>query len=113
MTLQTKLETFSGILAGAVNNLYHYWRPNMKAPYCVWAEDGEGGSFHSGNTKSEQAVAGSLDYYTKTEFDTVVDTIQSLLNSTDAGITISWRLNTVDYEEETNLIHWSWEWVIA
>lgn len=113
MTLQAKLEAFGGILAGAVNNLYHYWRPNMKAPFCVWAEDGEGTSFHSGNMKTEQAVAGSLDYYTKTEFDPVVDAIQALLNTTDAGITISWRLNTVDYEEETNLIHWSWEWVIA
>ena len=22
-------------------NAYHYWRPQMQAPYIVWAEDGE------------------------------------------------------------------------
>lgn len=112
MTLQTKLSTFGEILAEVVENLYHYWRPNMKAPFAVWREDGENTSFHGNNHKEEQAVAGYLDYFTKTEFDPVVDTIQATLNSV-TDITVAWRLNTVDYEEDTNLIHWSWEWVIA
>ena len=112
MTLQTKLRTFAEILADVFDNLYHYWRPNMTAPFCVWAEEGENTSFHGNNRKGEQAIAGYLDYYTKTEFDSTVDTIQNTLNEV-TDITVAWRLDSVDYEEETNLIHWSWEWVIS
>jgi len=112
MTLQQKLRTFGELLADSVDNLHHYHRPNMTAPFCVWAEDGESESFHANNSKKEQAIVGTIDYYTKTEYDTVVDTIQATLENAD-DLTVAWRLNTVDYEQETNLIHWSWEWVIA
>lgn len=111
MMLQTKLERIGEALAAAVNNVYHYWRPNMSAPFCVWGEDGEDDSFNANNRKKEQSISGYVDYYTKTEFDPVVDTIQETLNGFE--FPFGWRLATVDYEEETNLIHYSWEWVTA
>lgn len=112
MTLQTKLSTFGGILAENISNLYHYWRPDMSAPFCVWGEDGEPSSFSGNNRKGEQAISGYIDYYTKTEYDTVVDTIQNTLN-TITDFPVGWHLDSVMYEEETNLIHWSWTWVIS
>ena len=88
-------------------NVYHYQRPQMKAPYIVWAEDGEEDSFEANNHKAEQTLYGTLDFYTKTEYDPVADAIQEALNALD---NLSWRYDSTDYEDETGLIHHSWEW---
>lgn len=90
--------------------VYHYWHPRLEAPYCIWAEEGEGDSLHTGNHKSEQVITGTIDYYTKTDFDPMVDTIQETLNTIE---NLGWNLDTVIYEDETNLIHFSWNWEIA
>lgn len=90
--------------------VYHYWRPRLEAPFCLWQEDGEGDSLHSNNKKSEQVITGSIDYYTKTEYDSMVDNIQEALNNAEC---VAWNLDSVDYEEETNLIHYSWSFEIA
>jgi nucleosome binding factor SPN SPT16 subunit len=51
-------------------------------------------------------MAGTIDYFTKTEFDPIVETIQEKLNSID----IAWRLNSVQYEKDTGYIHYEWAW---
>lgn len=108
MSLLTKIrDALTGIEGLAV---YHYWHPRLEAPYCIWAEEGEGDSLHTGNHKSEQVITGTIDYYTKTDFDPMVDTIQETLNSIE---NLGWNLDTVIYEDETNLIHFSWNWEIA
>lgn len=90
--------------------IYHYWRPRMEAPFCVWQEEGEGDSLHSSNHKQEQALTGSIDYYTLDEFDLMVDAIQDAINKIE---NLGWMLSSVDYEDETNLIHYSWSWEYA
>lgn len=90
--------------------VYHYFRPQMKAPFCVWAEDGEDIALWSGNHQQEQAVSGTADYFTPTEYDAMVDTIQDALNGIE---NCGWRLESVQYEDETNLIHFEWTWRIA
>ena len=85
--------------------VYHYWRPNMQAPFCVWAEDGESSSLQANNHKREQAIGGTIDYFTKLEFDEMIDNIQKALNEVEG---LGWRLNSVQFEEETNLIHYEW-----
>lgn len=110
MTLQSKLEALADALGELGVNVYHYWRPQMQAPFIVWAEEGEDDALHANNRKSEQSVSGSIDYFTKTEFDAVVDTIQDTLNSFDFAL--GWRLDSVMYEDDTNLIHFSWDFVI-
>jgi len=72
-------------------------------------EDGENNSFHSDNHKQEQKIAGYVDYFTKTEFDTNVDVIQDILNAEP----VAWSLRTVDYEDQTNLIHFRWWWEVV
>lgn len=114
MTLQQKLERIGTALVAAVgDNVYHYWRPNMTAPFCVWAEDGEDESFWSSNVKREQAVGGVVDYYTKIEYDTTNDDIQEALNGLSAEMPFTWRLDSVQYEEDTDIIHYQWRWSVA
>lgn len=114
MTLQQKLERIgTALVAGVGSNVYHYWRPNMQAPYCVWAEDGEDGSLDADNQKQEQAIGGYVDYYTKTEYDPMLDTVQDVLLGLAADMPFSWRLDSVQYEDETNMIHYQWLWSVA
>ena len=89
--------------------VYHYWRPRLEAPFCIWAEDGEGDSIHTDNRKEEQVISGTIDYFTKTEFDVMADNIQQALNESE----IAWELSSVDYEDETNLIHFTWSFEVA
>lgn len=86
--------------------VYHYWHPRLEAPFCIWAEDGEGSSIQANNHKAEQVVSGTIDYFTLNEFDVMIDTIQDKLNETE---NVGWRLLSVQYEPETNLIHYEWE----
>lgn len=90
--------------------VYHYWRPRMEAPFCVWQEEGEGDSLHTSNHKQEQVLTGAIDYYTLDEYDPMVDSIQEAINKVE---NLGWTLSSVDYEEETNLIHYSWSWEYA
>lgn len=88
----------------------HYWRPKLKPPYCLWAEDGEADSLHTNNRKSRQVITGTIDYYTLNDFDENIEKIQNVLNEIE---TCGWMLNSVQYEDETNLIHYEWRWEIA
>lgn len=83
-----------------------HYRRTAKPPFLVWTEDGESTSLHANNHKQEQAIRGYIDYFTKTEFDQTVDDIQETLNGED----VAWSLDSVDYEEETMLIHYRWSW---
>ena len=84
---------------------YHLFKPaTVKAPYAVWQEDSEGQSFHAGNRKAEQVLTATVDYYTLSEFDSMIDSIQVAFNDAE----IAWRLNSFQYEPETNLLHYEW-----
>lgn len=92
-------------------SFYHYKRPeNVTSGYGVWAETGEAESFNSDNRKSEQQLTGYLDYYTLNEFDPVLDQIQDALSRLSCG---AWSLNSVQYEDETNLIHYEWSFNVV
>lgn len=108
MTLRDKLMTFAVNLTAVSSDVYHYFRPPKKpAPFIVWHEDAEEGSFSAGNRKAEQIIHGRVDLYTKTEFDPLADDIQSALLNLDG---CGWVLDSVQYEDETGLIHLSWQW---
>ena len=106
MSLQSKAEKISTALTGITGlSCYHLFKPaSVKAPYAVWQEDSEGKSFYANNNKAEQVLEATIDYYTKTEFDTMVDSIQDALNEAE----FSWILNSFQYEDETKLIHYEW-----
>lgn len=110
MTLTEKLRVVSTALTQISVNFYHYTRPvSQKAPYGVWQEDREDTSFYSGNSKTEQQIHGTIDLYTLQEFDHAIDEIQEVLSKNSR---IEYALNSVQYEDETKLIHYEWDfWV--
>ena len=109
--MQEKLSKIKDALTSIENlKVYHYWRPRLQAPYLIWAEEGEGDSLWTSNHLQEQVIKGTVDYFTKTELDPIVDTIQEKLNGVES---LGWNLEAVQYEDETNLIHYSWYFEIA
>lgn len=106
--LQAKLRQIGAALATITPNCTHYFRTE-NFPAIVWAESGEEDSFNSDNKKSEQRIIGTVDLFTKTEFDTLIDDVQEAL--TDLGLT--WYLESVQYEDETKVIHYEWSWGVT
>lgn len=86
--------------------VYHYYRAEAADKYIVWSETGEETSFNADNHKHEQQLTGVVDFYTLDEFDPIADEIQTVLNGEEVG----WRLISVQWEEETGLIHYQWGW---
>lgn len=106
---QSKLHAFGVALNNALPDIvYHYERPAGVFPVLIWQEDFEATSFNSDNIKAEQAMHGTIDYFTKQEYDPAIDTVQETLVS----VGCSWRVNSVQYEDETGLIHYEWEFEV-
>lgn len=90
--------------------VYHYIAPDSTAaPYITWAEDGQGDSLHSNNTMTAQAITGAVHLFTRAEYDPLFDKIQKVLRLRQ----IPYRLNSVQYERDTGLIHYEWVWEVA
>ena len=106
--LQEKLRQIGVALAEITENCTHYYRTD-KFPAIVWAESGEDVSFHSDNQKSEQRIIGTIDLFTKAEFDTLIDDVQTTLET----LGLTWMLESVQYEDETNVIHYEWSWGVT
>lgn len=73
--------------------------------YFVWQEDGAA-DFQAGNRHAEKAVTGSTDLFTKREFDPWKDEFEASLNNSR----LSWRLESVQFEEDTGFWHYEWVW---
>lgn len=84
--------------------VFHYFAHQQPDQYIVWAEDGQGQAGHGDNSMTTQTIQGTIDYFTKTEFDSTFNQIQEKLNTLD----LAWRLNSVQYEEDTKYIHYEW-----
>jgi hypothetical protein len=86
---------------------YHYAPPeNVRGNYIVWAEDGETATIWADNVKKAKGSAGTVDYFTKTEYDPNIAAIEALFNV----LKIGWKLNSVQHERETGYIHYEWVW---
>lgn len=92
--------------------VYHYQRPSRESldRYVIWAEQNEVSSFLVNNRKSEQQVRGTIDLFTQIEFDPAVDGIQEALDEAEH---VTWELYSVQYEDETALIHYEWEFTVV
>lgn len=94
-------------LLTVMQKVYHYTAPqNVTGSYIVWAEDNQADAVWADGQMQDQAIEGTVDYYTKLEGDMNVDAIQTALNGTGA----SWRLNSVQHENDTGYIHYEWTW---
>lgn len=104
-SIQDKLKWIGDNLAGISENCYHYWRAEKRFPCIIWQENAEAGDLKADNRKAAQKISGTIDYFTGKEFDPVVDEIQKLLEGMEA---VTWSLNSIQYEDQTNLIHYEW-----
>lgn len=87
--------------------VFHFQAPSKtKAPYAVWAEDGSDQNRHADNELVGQAIQGTVDYFTREEYDKTVERIQKAFTVRH----IPFRLNSIQYETDTKLIHYEWVW---
>ena len=100
----SELDRLRQALISISDNVYHYTGFGATPPYIVWAEDNEPSSVQGDNKKVNQTIEGTIDLYTKTEDDPLIEDIQGVL----CDYEISFRLNSVYYEDETELIHFEW-----
>ena len=100
------LADLRNLLLTVTSDVFHYHAHKKPDKYIVWAEDGQGDSVFADEKMEDRALQGTIDYFTKTEFDPNVELIQIKLTEAE----ISWRLNSVQHEEDTGYIHYEWIW---
>ena len=88
--------------------VYHFNALKPPRRYIVWAEDGAGDVVFANGRMQNLAIAGTVDLFTGDPEDTALfDGIQAALDGVCA-----WRLNSVQYEDETGLTHYEWAWEV-
>ena len=107
--MDSKIKIIRDTLLKVSDNVGHYEAKEKNDQYIVWAEDSEGSSVEGDNRKENQSIQGTIDYFTRTEFDPMVDDIQEALIDAE----ISFYLNSVQYEDETKYTHYEWVWEVG
>lgn len=77
--------------------------------YLVWQEDGVDDLAADGR-HAEKAVTGTTDLFTRLEFDAWREELEKQF---DENPSISWYLNSVQYEENTGFWHYEWVWAVT
>lgn len=103
------LEQVKQALLTVSDKVYHYEAMKERGNYIVWAEDGGGAQLNADNSIQQQAIQGTIDYFTREESDSLVDEIQKALKNAK----ISFSLNSVQYEDETKYIHYEWVFEVS
>jgi len=97
-------------LLSVSSKVYHYTSPtSIVCPYIVWNEDSQANSLWGSGEMINQVLQGVIHCFSNSENEPLIKSIQSALNN--AGI--SWRLNSVQYEHDTKIIHTEWVWEIV
>lgn len=111
MSVQSKLQKIEYALSNIEGlKVYHYWRFGKDLPYCIWEEVTETSALDGDNHKGEQAISVSVHYFTRTEYDPMIDAIQEAL---DAADNVAWRYESIQFEEDSNTVHHEWMCVVA
>lgn len=77
--------------------------------YFVWQEDGQNDLMADG-IHAQRAVTGTTDLFTKREFDPWREEFEAAL---DASPFITWREESVQFEQETGFWHYEWRWTVT
>lgn len=75
--------------------------------YFVWQEDGEAILF-ANDRADEQAITGTTDLFTKSEFDPWADALGAAFDE----FGIAWSVESIQYEEDTGFYHYEWAWEV-
>ena len=82
----------------------HYFAVEQPDKYIVWAEFAQTDAVWADGKLQQQAIGTTVDYFTKTENDANVAAIQQAFNDAE----LSWRLESIQYEDDTKFIHYEW-----
>src|SRR5665648_287385 len=88
-------------LLTVTSKVYHFDATGATGNYIVWSEDGSADSVWADGRMKEQIITGTIDLFTKQEYSPDFAAIQAALDA----IGISYRLNSIQYEELTKYIH--------
>lgn len=108
-TMLSKIRIISEILKDIGAPVSHYKAMKKPDKYIVWAEDSEGSSVEGDDQKTAQSIQGTIDFYTKEDMDEIIDRIQEALVKNR----VSFYLNSIQYEDETEFIHYEWVWEVG
>ena len=82
------------------------WSAAPKVDYGTLSIIGGGDTMEGDNGTVEQAIMCTCDLFVHGKSTLKPKQIQEALNAFNG---IAWRLDSVQYETETRLIHWSWD----
>ena len=100
------LDALKKALLAVTPDVYHFHAHKPPSKYIVWAEDGSGDTVFANGHLQNQVITGTVDLYTDDPEDTkLFDGIQAALDGVCA-----WRLNSIQYEDNTGLTHYEWAW---
>ena len=91
----------------AVTNQVSHGGRLKSTRYFVWQESGRT-DLEADEKHAEKTVSGTTDLFTKREFDPWAAALEAQFDL--AGI--AWRLNSVQFEEETGFWHTEWAWTV-
>lgn len=81
------------------------WSTSPASEYGTVAIDGQN-ALRAGDATAEKVLEGTIDWFTRSSASTMPGEVESLLNRLGA----SWYLNSVQYEDDTGLLHYEWVW---
>lgn len=105
----SKIKQIEELMLTVTDSVFHYEAMNKPDWYIVYAEDSEGSSVEGDDRKINQSIQGTIDYFTKKDWDENVNKIQEVLKNAR----ISFYLNSVQFEEETGYQHYEWVWEVG
>ena len=106
-----KLRLIQNLLVNVAGDIvFHYRRPASMKRFITWQEDAEDNQFSANNRSQEICLTGTIDLFTPVEYDQLVDDITSAFAQATRAKA---QINSVQYEDQTGLIHYEWRfWVV-
>lgn len=109
MSLNDKIKVVRDALKTVSSNVFHYQARNPTGDYIVWAEDSWEKALHGDGQLEETAVQGTIDLFTKKEYPALLSQIEAALTAAEIAF---WQ-ESIQYEDDTGLIHYEWIWEVV
>lgn len=85
------------------------WSEAPSGDYGVYTPDGAN-DLEADDTHAEKAIAGTVDYFTRSDGGTAKALIETALDTVEG---LAWQLNSVQYENDSGYLHFEWAFEAA